>query len=144
MTQYGVVVDGEVMDNGEQRFRLMLNGNGYVWTQPSADQPPAWQNAHLHKGVLETYIVQTGKIAVASLYEGERMVKIYHAGDVVTTELNVPHNVYLFAGAGIHTVKHGTPIGNPEKSGADWYPADPDFDVWSKSLNEATINELAS
>lgn len=144
MAQHGASVGGEQMDNGELRFRLMVNGSGYIWTQPPVDQLPAWQNGHFHKGVYETYIVQTGQMAMAFDHKGERVVRLYQAGDVVTTELNVPHNVYLYAGAGIHTVKHGVPVGNSEKGGADWYPADSDFDAWSKSLDEALIEELAS
>lgn len=144
MAEHGAVANGEEMDNGELRFRLMVNGSGYIWTQPPADQLPAWQNSHFHKGVFETYIVQTGQMAMASLHEGKRVVKVYGAGAVVTTELDVPHNLYLYPGSGIHTIKHGVPVGNPERGGADWYPADEDFDAWTKSLDEENIKALAS
>jgi mannose-6-phosphate isomerase-like protein (cupin superfamily) len=125
----------EVMGNGELRVRTDLpGGDQYIYTIPPADIVPQWQNAHYHKGVRETYIVQKGRIALASVdCSGLSYITYYKVGQAFTTEVGIPHNVYLYAGSAIHTIKSGTPVPNPDRGGADWYPADDDFDRWSKS-----------
>ncbi len=139
MTGLGVVVSGEKMDNGEHRYRLMVGDAGYIWTEPPANEQPKWQNAHYHKGIMETYVVQRGRMAFAEEKDGDRTVRLYGPGDVVSSVPGHAHNVYLFAGSAIHTVKHGESVGNPEKNGADWYPASLEFDAWSKALTEDDI-----
>jgi hypothetical protein len=147
MKALGVAIDGRVMENGEKRYSLKIGQQGYIWTEPPADLQPAWQNAHHHKGLRETYIVERGKIALAYLYrtllQPVRFVQVFEQGKIFTTEPGEDHNVYLFAGSAIHTVQHGEPVPNPAKSSkVDWYDADPKFDVWSKSLTEADMVRL--
>jgi mannose-6-phosphate isomerase-like protein (cupin superfamily) len=150
----GFAIGGEQMENGELRARLTIpGGSGYIWTEPPKDVKPAWQNAHFHKGVKETYVVERGRMAIAFMADDEDSpigdegiacwVRMFRAGDVVTTKPDEAHNVYLFPGSAIHTVKHGEPIGNPEKGGADWWPAPAEFDVWTKGLGEQDILRLA-
>ncbi len=145
LTDQGFIFGGECMPNGELRVRCMHDsGVGYIWTQPPQDMQPTWQNAHYHKGVKETYIVQKGQMAFATrLSDGDCTVQLYGAGAVVTSQPGVEHNVYLFAGCAIHTVKHGVPLGNPDKGGADWYPSSESFDTWCKSLSEADMRHLS-
>ena len=124
---------------------MQESGSGYIWTESPADKEPAWQNAHYHKGIRETYIVERGMMVFASITKGGvHVVKTYAAGDVVTSKPGISHNVYLFPGTAIHTVKHGVLIGNPEKNGADWYEADPAFDAWTKSLPAEAVHTLAT
>ena len=122
------------MTNGEIRLRSMHpDGSGYIRTEAGAKG--AWQNAHFHKGVRETYIVQRGWMAFAFVAaNGKYFVQRYGEGDVVSSDPDSQHNVFLPMNAVIHTVKHGNAIGNPEKGGADWYEADAEFDTWTKGF----------
>jgi len=141
----GISISGAKMDNGELRVRCMQeSGSGYIWTESPTGDKPQWQNAHYHKGIHETYIVGKGNIAFASrVPDGDWVVQVYGVDTVITSQPEISHNVYLFAGSAIHTVKHGTPVGNPKKGGADWYPAADDFDTWTKSLSEEDIAKLS-
>ncbi len=48
-----VLYSNEVMENGEQRFRLKTeNGSGYVLT---ASKEGGWQKSHYHKRAAEFY-----------------------------------------------------------------------------------------
>ena len=140
----GFSTSGEVMPNGELRVRCMQDsGSGYIWTEPPKDKKPGWQNAHYHLGSIETYIVERGMMAFVSESKGEIHVCLLEAGGVITSVPGNQHNVYLFAGSAIHTVKHGKAVGNPEKGGADWYPATEEFDAWTKTLSEEYLLRLS-
>jgi hypothetical protein len=56
---------------------------------------------------METYIVQSGWMGYAEMRHGEPELIVYRAGESFSTPPDVIHNVYLPAGAVIHTVKHG-------------------------------------
>lgn len=143
LTKAGVNVASQVMDNGESRHRMMSdNGKqGYILTV--AGPNGAWQNAHYHAGNREFYAVVQGWMAFAYIHEGEYRIRIVGPNDdEICSKPNVPHNVYLPAGAAIHTVKWGTSVNNLEKN-ADWYPAPNEFDAWTKSLSETDIRALA-
>ena len=136
----GFSVDGRKMPYGtERRVRLRTpQGSAYILTETG--DKGAWQNAHHHQGMLETFMVQKGWIACASNEEGHRALGIYRPGEVFTSAIGIDHNVYMAPFSVIHTVQHGRPIGNPNKKGNDWYDADPLFDAWTKSL---TVEEMA-
>lgn len=69
---------------------------------------------------------------------GNLTLRILEEGDVVTTEARIPHNVYMAAGAVIHTVKHGV------STGEDKEPA-PELTIICKKLSdEATIRSRAA
>ena len=150
MKSLGVAVDGRIMDNGEKRFSLKVDGKGYIWTEPPADELPKWQNAHSHGGLYETFIVERGRVALAYIGStpgtlGMYLVQIFEQGEVFTVPPHEDHNVYLFAGSAIHTVQHGRAVPNPAKpSGADWYESIRQFDEWSKALSEADMIRLDS
>lgn len=134
--EYGITCRHELMANGELRFRLNSeDGSAYIRTV--SGETGAWQKSHYHKSVRETYIVQKGWMAFARLVESKLSVSILQAGDVITTEPFVVHNVYLTAGAVIHTVKHGI---SQEK---DWF-GDEEFNKKTKDLTEEDIARLAS
>jgi len=135
-TRYGIISEHVKMENGELRFRLKsCDGSGYVRTASAPES--GWQKSHFHENVLETYVVQSGWMALASLCNDELVIDKYDAGEVITTERLVPHNVYLPDNAVIHTVKHGN---GAEKN--DWHPCDK-LDKLTKSLTELDINSLA-
>lgn len=103
---HGVICKHGKMPNGELRFRLQKNDStAYIRTE--ASETGGWQQAHWHKKVLETYIVQAGWMAYAELVDDEVRLTTFEPGESFTTEPNVIHNIYLPAEAVIHTVKHG-------------------------------------
>lgn len=131
--QMGIEFSGVQMPNGEYRFRCMQGGAGrgygYIMTvMPEGEQ--GWQNAHSHKGVQETYVVQKGWIVFASSENGQLKIEKLTTGNVVTTTVGVPHNVYMSSGSVIHTIKHGDT--SAEK---DWF-ADQELDAETKKLTE--------
>ncbi len=140
----GLTLSANQMENGELRFRMIApDGSGYIRTV--AGQHGGWQNAHYHEGVMETYVVQSGWmgfVQVVSLDEVSMLAEILvlKVGQAITTKPQVAHNIYLPAGAVIHTVKYGTEVPNPLK-GADGYPAHQSFHLWSKSLTEEYVLE---
>lgn len=144
----GLQANGEIMDNGETRYRLVHpDGTAYIRTE--AGRNGAWQNAHHHQGARETYAVETGWMALASEPDNEGRfgsVEVFFPGDTVTTKPHYNHNVYLPERAVIHTIRHGIDpgCGNPDKGGADWYPASEEFDAWTKSLTVEDIARLAN
>lgn len=109
--EFGISTRHHRMDNSERRFRL-LKDDGTAYIRTEAGEESGWQNSHFHKAVRETYIVQTGWVAFAELVSSELVLRLLHPGDIVTTQPEVVHNVYLSSDAVIHTVKHGVAEGD--------------------------------
>lgn len=106
-TIYGIRTNHEQMPNGERRFRFTSDdGNDYIRTV--AGTRGAWQKAHFHTALRETYIVESGWMALAEEVNGKTVIRVYWPSQVATTKPSVVHNVYLPAAAVIHTVKHGS------------------------------------
>ena len=137
--RYGISPRHNVMPNNECRFRLMdKNGIGYVRTDAGDDG--AWQNSHMHARVRETYIVQSGWIAVATLVDGDLYIDLLQEGAIWTSPINVLHNVYMSAGAITHVVKHGS-------GGADDWLTNHEADLLdqlTRNLSEADILRLST
>ena len=131
----GVSTHHEQMDNGEYRFRLMAS-DGTAYVRTVAGDRGAWQNSHFHETVRETYIVQSGWMAFAQRKGQEVTLQVYRQSQLLTTEPRVSHNVYLPAGAVIHTVKYGV------ASESDWH-ADAELDRVTKSITEDQIARAA-
>lgn len=140
LAAHGLRVTLETMPNGEVRAALrdIRLGADYIRTMLSEGQDAVWQNPHYHggpdalktrQGLRETYTVLKGWIAYAELRDGKVVVHFCQAGETFTSEPGVEHNVMMGPGAVIHTTKHGTAVGNPEKNGADWWPASTDFEA---------------
>jgi len=127
---FGIFTKHSIMPNGELRFRLMgADGNGYIRTMASREG--AWQKSHSHSHFSELYIVESGWMAIAVPDENKTPKwKLYYPGQTYRTELGQPHNVYLSAGAVLHTVKFGV-----VNSQSDWRP-DLDFDAKTKIISE--------
>jgi uncharacterized membrane protein YhaH (DUF805 family) len=137
--KHGVTCKHSLMPNGELRFRLLKSdGTAYIRTEspPKGD----WQNSHYHNKVKETYIVQAGWIGYAELFDGKPMFRIYHEGESFTTKPSVIHNVYMPAGAVIHTVKHGGSSG--EKRLED--ERTDHFTAVTKNISEAELERQSS
>ncbi len=132
--EVGIIPNAERMStNGEIRLRL---GSDYIRTLKSGG---GWQNAHFHRGVKEFYAVVSGWMAFAEEVEGQLSIKIVKAGESVESQPDHVHNVYLPVGADIHTVKYGASVGNPDKNGADWWPADEAFNAATKAISEVEL-----
>ena len=110
----GIKTLHSVMDNYERRYRLLdENGIGYVRTD--AGDTGAWQNSHLHRHLLETYIVQKNWIGFAILSDDRQLhIRLLKEGEILTTPLGVAHNIYMPTNSITHVVKHG--LGNSD----DW------------------------
>ncbi len=148
----GVKFAGREMDNGELRFSVNAgDGSAYIRTVMLPGQEPAWQNSHYHggeilkpgqpelqKGVVELILVQSGWVVAADLLpDGTPMLNLFEVGEYWISQPGVPHNIFQ---AGVtHCLKYGEPVGNPEKNGADWYPAPEGFDAWTRSLTQEEI-----
>lgn len=128
---HGIRTNHEQMPNAECRFRLTSSdGNDYIRT--AAGNSGAWQKAHFHSALRETYIVESGWMALAEEVDGDVAIRVYWPSEVVTTKPAVVHNVYLPANALIHTVKHGA------TGQGDWHES-PAFTQRTVSLSERDI-----
>lgn len=135
--KYGITAKHDRMPNGELRFRLR-NRDGSAYIRTEATSSSGWQKSHYHKSVRETYIVQSGTMALAEWIKENLRIRLFGPSEIVTTEPYVPHNVYLFANAVIHTVKHGD-----EGEVADWH-ADSSLDEKTTQLLESDILSLST
>ncbi|MBX2866347.1 hypothetical protein KTR10_00070 [Candidatus Kaiserbacteria bacterium] len=138
----GFQVGCKRMGNGEIRVRLMRGtergSSGYIATV-MPDDDCGWQNSHHHKGVQETYIVQSGWIGYAILMpDNSAKFFIYRAGQVFTTQVGEVHNVYMPCGAFIHTVKHGDC-----SQQHDWVGSE-ELDKLTQHVDEEELHFLAS
>jgi mannose-6-phosphate isomerase-like protein (cupin superfamily) len=127
----------EMTPMGELRFRLSsADGTRYIRTVRPVGSVGEWQDAHYHTSVLETYIVQAGWIAFVEEINEHPLARRLAPGDMVTTKPGVHHNVYMPAGAVIHTVKHGVAEGEDKESA-------PSLTAWCKKFStEAKVIEL--
>ncbi|MBR0714847.1 hypothetical protein [Bradyrhizobium liaoningense] len=124
----GVHTRHEQMENGEYRFRLTA-ADGTAYSRTVGGERGGWQNSHFHETVRETYIVQSGWMAFAQRIEQKVTLQVYRPSQLLTTEPRVSHNVYLPAGAVIHTVKYGG------ANQSDWH-ADAELDRITKAVTE--------
>jgi hypothetical protein len=130
--QKGVTTRHQRMPNGEARYRL-VSGNGPSYILTVASDVGSWQNSHFHQRTLETHIVQEGWVAYVEQHPTQTTWTILRKGDIRTAPINVPHNIYLSAGAVLHTVKHGDVTSEP-----DWHASE-DLDRITKCVPEDEI-----
>jgi hypothetical protein len=131
----GVSAEHTEMPGGELRFRLKYD-DGTAYSRTEASASGGWQKSHHHRSVWETYIVQSGKMALAELVEGKLKLRVFGPKEICTTKPNVAHNVYLYGNSVIHSVKHGD-----GGESADWH-ASPSFDAKTVHLDELDIKRL--
>lgn len=153
LLQNGAAAMYKEMPNGEKRYSLKLPG-GTEWILTVAGREGGWQNAHYHggpdalagvskAGIHEHYVVVTGWMAIARFCDDAEdgyhlEVFVLQPNQSVTFEPGETHNIYLPAGAVIHTIKTGNPVGNPDRKMNDWWPHDL-LDADSKELSEEDI-----
>jgi len=134
-SKFGIITKHEKMQNGEYRFRLLSkDGSSYIRTESSGIVE--WQNSHYHSKIQEIYIVQKGWMAFAENINGGIILRIFNSNEIVLSQPNIVHNVYLSPYSIIHTVKFGN------TSETDWN-ASPEFDDITKKLSEEDILNLA-
>jgi hypothetical protein len=128
---HGIRTKHEQMPSGEFRFRLTSSdGNDYIRT--AACSTGAWQKAHYHRSLQETYIVESGWMALAKEVNGKLICHIHWPSDVTTIKPTVIHNIYLPASAVIHTIKHGA------NAPGDWHES-PSFTDQTTCLSERDL-----
>ncbi|WP_299666055.1 hypothetical protein [uncultured Psychromonas sp.] len=133
-SDYGITFQHEKMQSGELRFRLISeDGSSYIRTVNA--KHGVWQNSHYHQAIKETYIVQKGWVAVASLIDGVLSLEIANTGDTFSVQPLIIHNLYLSADSVIHTIKQGASISH------DWF-GNSDLDKATKHLSEEDIKKI--
>jgi hypothetical protein len=133
LSEHGIKCEHEKMLNGELRFRLKSEQDGSAYIRTVAAPDSGWQKSHYHESVRETYIVQRGWMVLALIRNGKLEIKHFVENEIVTTEADVPHNVYLPATAVIHTVKHGY------ARGKDWHESPGLDDLTAPLKSEAQV-----
>lgn len=152
----GMSHKSKTMPNGEKRFAVALSsGEELMIVITVAGPEGAWQQAHYHggqaalagrsrAGITEHYKVWSGWMAAAVPGKGGDLspeVTLLSEGDQVSFSPGECHNIYLPAGAVIVTLKVGTPVGNPHRKEADWWPA-PQLDQATQLITEADLRNL--
>lgn len=134
--QHGITTNHQQMPNGELRFRL-IGPDGSAYIRTVAGPKGGWQNSHYHHQLRETYIVEKGWMVMAELDDdGALSFHKLNAGDIRTSPVKRAHNVFLPAGAVIHTVKHCV-----QEKQDDWHPF-PSLDELTKGLSEDELCAL--
>ncbi|MBO6573027.1 hypothetical protein GYB29_10590 [bacterium] len=118
-SEYGISVrHSKMLTNNELRFRMNAeDGSAYIRTVTTKESQ-GWQNAHYHKHLRETYLVEKGWIGYVEKLNDKIVFKKFKSGELFTTIPLVAHNIYMPANAVIHTVKHSA---NKELTETDWF-----------------------
>ena len=113
--EFGVQPVHHQMNNGELRFRLTREtGSSYILTLGTNQS--GWQSSHIHHRKREFYIVEQGWIVIA-LWQSEQLTfRRLDPDECFMLPPGLPHNVYLFEGTVLHTIKYGC-------SDSDWEAA---------------------
>jgi mannose-6-phosphate isomerase-like protein (cupin superfamily) len=129
---YGVTPNFRQMPNGELRLGLQAeDGSSYTRTVNTVS---AWQNSHYHERYQELYIVQHGKIVLATLTDHQPVLKTYNAGEYFIVAKKVAHNIFQFADAVTHNVKFG------DSQPSDWHAVEK-LDDLVKHLTAEELNK---
>jgi hypothetical protein len=121
------------MPNGECVRRIVIgDGDDHArishtkaphWDKKKRPYP--WQQAHYHEGLTEHYLVLAGWMYVVSYDAGGIISGHYvHAKDSEYFGPREQHCILLSSDAEIVVVTTGVPVGNSDKGGNDWWPAD--------------------
>ena len=130
--RYSSKIDKE---SGELRARLTAAGIDVSITQIPRT---GWQNAHRHEHVVEVTLVVTGKVVqVEQTPAGALLYRAYREGDTFRTQPGFAHNLFVWAGTTLSTVKlHDDP------GKRDWI-ADPELDAAVRDLTEEQVERRA-
>ena len=114
--QKKINIEDEIMSNGEERFRIRLDDFSGINITTASDKPN-WQNAHFHQYCKELYVVQEGKIIVATKNDEDVVYQTLEKGDSILINPKVEHNVYMFECSKTIVIKFG------DTKESDWNPA---------------------
>lgn len=103
--QYGILISGNVMENGEMRFRLSSANSAYIRTETK--DKTGWQNSHYHSEQTECFLIEKGEAVLAVIENGQVIIQRFHSGDFFCVDPMVPHNMKLSKNGVVHAVKYG-------------------------------------
>lgn len=148
----GGILTRKSQPNGEIRTRLKFDG-GYVTTVTEIgkwnwwDGAPPWQEGHSHRGLSEVYFVLEGWVVVVkgSDITGDRYIaNVVGVGESVHFHPGEEHFVLPGPLSVFQTMILGTPEGNPEKAGNDWWPALAEHQAGLRSFDEDAFERAKS
>ncbi len=124
----------KLMPNGEERISITIGDTKISITRAPtwklAEQVPLpWQEAHLHKGLTETYQLVSGWIGIIWFEGSVHQTILREPGEVRVFKPMVPHLVILGPAAEIITSSFGIPVPNPDKKGNDWWDVEAGFRI---------------
>lgn len=130
--KFGIENKHSIMENGEKRFRQICLKDKTAYIRAEGKEIGYWQKSHYHKSIKEIYIVQKGQILLAKYIDNKMEINKFYEGGVFKIEPNIPHNIYMYPNAVLHTVKYG------EVKEYDWEP----FELLDEKIREKSITEL--
>jgi len=120
------------MTDGGLQLRFKLPTGGKVSISEAPPEGKIEKRGHYHRGLLEVYTVHSGEIRI--LYRDqygrfEQVILSHQYADACCFEVQkgVCHAISQGPCAVFTTQTIGTPVGNPERNGNDWYLADEGF-----------------
>ncbi|HJJ05897.1 MAG TPA: hypothetical protein OIM45_08740 [Clostridiaceae bacterium] len=128
----GIKYEHSIMDNGEKRFRQLCLKDNTAYIRAEGKKVGYWQKSHFHQSIKEIYIVQNGSVLVALYINNKVKIEKYNEYDVFKIEPKIPHNIYMYPNAVLHTVKYG------KVREYDWEP----FEKLDEILNSKPIEEI--
>ena len=123
----GIRTHHTIMDNGEKRYRLISDKDKTSYIRTECQRSEELQKSHYHKHFKEMYIVQKGQIDIYQYIDKKIIKKHLVASEYLEIKNSIPHNVYTYPNAVIHTVKYGN------SQDEDWY-AYPELDEMLKKI----------
>lgn len=138
-SEHGISVrHSKMLTNNELRFRMNAeDGSAYIRTVTTKESQ-GWQNAHYHKYLKETYLVEKGWIGYVEKLNEEIVFKRFKSGELFTTIPNVAHNIFMPANSVIHTVKHSA---NKELTETDWFGDSKDCKQIYSAISKTSFKE---
>lgn len=145
----GVLITRKKMPNGETRTRMKLpDGTATIFTEMeeySWDKSSLpWQEPHFHKGLTECYLVVKGLVCVIDFFSDNKKpprCTRYTIGQHFKMWPGQAHCILLSPSAILQTTRYGSPIGNPEKEGKDWWPY-PELDSFISRMHGIRFKNL--
>ena len=139
-SEHGISVrHSKMLTNNELRFRMNAeDGSAYIRTVTTKESQ-GWQNAHYHKHLKETYLVEKGWIGYVEKLNEELVFKKFKSGELFTTIPNVAHNIFMPANSVIHTVKHSA---NKELTETDWFGDSEDCRKIQAAIDKMSLKEI--
>ena len=130
--KYGIQNKHSILDTGEKRFRQYCSKDNTAYIRAEGKDEGYWQRSHLHKSIKEIYIVQKGPILLAQYINNKVKIKKFDESGIFIIEPNIPHNIYMYPHAVLHTVKYG------EVKEYDWVP----FELLDEKIREISSSKV--